>query len=382
MLSIWSLLLLMIYSKNLGVISLKYFIANHKSNFTNIDINIPDVDANFLILWLNEYKYSYYTYTSYRSVAVKFYLWMKYNQLSLQTLDREHLLFYLNFLQSPPIELCGKRRKYGHSDWKPFRRALSASSAKLNITIIKQMAKYLFNHGYLTINPFKRSVKVFQQTLLPYHCLTIEELDAIMSYAYDLPSKTYIQKYTRVRIIWLIKLLYYTGCRRSELSKATMNDIQVNRHKVWLKVIGKGNKSGHIPIPAHLFKAFCEYRKIYQLSEIFERKSLEDSIPLIFLSNPGEKMKSVTDDWIYQNIRSICHKASKLAKNKNISHRLKQVSPHWFRHTAATHQVEAGVNIRTVQQNLRHSSIETTMRYIKEVNSIKRHQETIKKFGL
>lgn len=306
---------------------------------------------------------------------------MKYNQLSFHTLHREHLLFYLNFLQSPPIELCGKRRKYGHSDWKPFRKALSRSSAKLNITIIKQMTEYLFNDGYLTINPFKRSFKVFQQTLLPYHCLTVQELDAIKSYAYDLPNKTYLQKCARIRIIWVLKLLYYTGCRRSELSFATMENVKITRHQVWLQVIGKGNKLGQVPIPIELYKTLCTYREIYQLPDIFKRKSLEDSIPLIFLSNPGEKIKSVTDDWIYQNIKSICHKASKLPQNKDISHRLKQVSPHWFRHTAATNQIEAGVSIRTVQQNLRHSSIETTMRYIKEVNNTKRHQETIKKFG-
>lgn len=362
---------------------MKYFIANHKNNLLNININTPDTDANSIILWLNEYKYSYYTYTytSYRSAAVKFYLWMKYNQLSFHTLNRKHLLFYLNFLQSPPAELCGKRRKYGDFDWKPFRKALSASSVKLNITIIRQMMEYLFNYGYLTINPFKRSVKIFQQTLLPYHCLTEQELDAIKSYAYNLPNKTYIQKYTRIRIIWVLKLLYYTGCRRSELSLATMEDIKITRHKIWLQVKGKGKKLGHIPIPIKLYQTLCLYRKIYQLPDIFKRKSLEQSIPLILLSNPGEKIKSVTDDWIYQIIKSICHKASKLPQNKNISHRLKQVSPHWFRHTAATHQAEAGVNIKTIQQNLRHESVETTMRYIKEINSTKRHQETIKKFG-
>ena len=90
----------------------------------------------------------------------------------------------------------------------------------------------------------------------------------------------------------------------------------------------------------------------------------------------------VSDEFIYRTVKSVCTGLSvelKMSDPVN-SAIFSKVTPHWLRHTSATHQVDAGIDLRVVQQNLRHSSISTTMHY-QHTSNDHRFEETNIKFS-
>ena len=86
---------------------------------------------------------------------------------------------------------------------------------------------------------------------------------------------------------------------------------------------------------------------------------------------------------LYKIIKTTCHQISSQVEliDPAAAYVIDKVSTHWLRHTSATHQVDAGIDIRIVKENLRHSLIETTMRY-QHTEEDARYQETTKKFGV
>ena len=85
---------------------------------------------------------------------------------------------------------------------------------------------------------------------------------------------------------------------------------------------------------------------------------------------------------IYKIIKTTCNNLADELKSIDpaSAYVISKVSTHWLRHTSATHQVDAGIDIRIVKENLRHSMLETTMKY-QHTEADSRHEETINKFG-
>jgi site-specific recombinase XerD len=177
-------------------------------------------------------------------------------------------------------------------------------------------------------------------------------------------------------------LLIFTACRRSEVCNATMNDIVILNNQLWLKVIGKGSKYGEIPILPELERYLNEYRVFYGLCEIRKRTQIENEIPLIIRKLKNGNFKAITAPHLYLLIKKLSNQvANKYAKNHELYQKFKNFSPHWLRYSSATFQINAGIDIRIVQKNLRHESIETTMRY-QHVEKTKQFNETVDKFKL
>jgi len=135
----------------------------------------------------------------------------------------------------------------------------------------------------------------------------------------------------------LIRLLYYTGCRISEAVLLTWRDVHPDREGFAVTVYGKRQKTRTIHLPSHLYK------------ELVELKQGRDA-PLV----PGPDGKPMTRFDAYRVVRRVARRAG-----------LKQrVSPHWLRHSHATHALDRGVPIQQVQATLGHTSIETTAHYL------------------
>lgn len=146
-----------------------------------------------------------------------------------------------------------------------------------------------------------------------------------------------------IRNIAIVETLYGSGIRVSELTGLNLQDI--DRERNTLRVIGKGNKERIVPIGIPAMKALEKWinEGRSELSESATEKAL-------FLGSRGKRIDQ-------RVVREIVYEATgALGSNK-------RVGPHALRHSAATHLLEGGADLRTVQEILGHSSLSTTQIY-------------------
>lgn len=167
--------------------------------------------------------------------------------------------------------------------------------------------------------------------------LTVEEIDNIIE-AIDLST----QEGQRNRAI--VETLYSCGLRVSELCNLKLSDLYLNEG--FIRVQGKGNKQRLVPISPRAIKEITNWMKDRN-GQWRIRKEYED---YVFLARWG---KNISRIMVFHLIKELAQKAS---INKNIS-------PHTFRHSFATHLLEGGANLRAIQCMLGHESIATTEIY-------------------
>jgi integrase/recombinase XerD len=142
----------------------------------------------------------------------------------------------------------------------------------------------------------------------------------------------------------MLEVLYSSGLRVSELVE--LKKSQVFEDVGFLRVVGKGNKERLVPIGKDALK----YLKIYQDEVRVHQTPAKGNEEYVFLNRRGQKLTRVM-------IFLIIKKTAEQARIK------KNISPHTFRHSFATHLVEGGADLRAVQEMLGHESITTTEIY-------------------
>ncbi|MFM8833998.1 MAG: site-specific tyrosine recombinase XerD [Cytophagales bacterium] len=142
----------------------------------------------------------------------------------------------------------------------------------------------------------------------------------------------------------MLEMLYSSGLRVSELIDLRLAN--VNADIGFLRVIGKGNKERLVPVGREALK----YLKIYIEEIRVHVPKIETFSTYVFLNRSGKKMTRVM---VFLIIKAL---AAKIGLKKNIS-------PHTFRHSFATHLIEGGADLRAVQEMLGHESITTTEIY-------------------
>lgn len=167
--------------------------------------------------------------------------------------------------------------------------------------------------------------------------LQVEEIEAILR-CIDLSTP----EGRRNRAI--IEVLYSSGLRVSELVGLSLNNLFFDMG--FLKIVGKGNKERFVPIGEDAVQQVQQYVR-YDRSQLSVQRGSEH---VVFLNRRGGKLSRVM---IFLIIKDLAQKAG-IAKN---------VSPHTFRHSFATHMVERGADLRAVQEMLGHESITTTELY-------------------
>lgn len=211
-------------------------------------------------------------------------------------------------------------------------RKLKKSSIARKLATIRSFFKYLHREGYVKKNPAKLVSSPKIPKVLP-RFLTIDETFSLM----DAPQGDTF-KATRDKAI--LELLYSSGLRVSELTSLDISDLDVKESLVRVK--GKGKKERIIPVGSKALDAIKNY--------LPERISLKKKSRALFLNNRGGRLTE-------RSIRRILLEYSRMINLKG------HLSPHTLRHTFATHLLHGGVDLRSIQELLGHSSLSTTQKY-------------------
>ena len=210
----------------------------------------------------------------------------------------------------------------------------SSSTKKRMHSSIKNFLKYINeNEDYESIDI--SDIKLKSSKKLP-EVLSITDIENMINF-YN--HETYLDSRNRT----VIDVLYSTGCRVSELCDINISDIDLDEK--YLKLKGKGSKQRIVPIGSMLYKNLMQYLNV---RETF----LQNRGEPLFLSKSKNKLDRTA---VFRIIK-------KTAKNISLH---TDVHPHTLRHSAATHMLEGGCDLRTVQEFLGHSSVSTTQIYTK-----------------
>ena len=213
----------------------------------------------------------------------------------------------------------------------------SDSSISRILSTIRNFYKYLLRNDSIKKNPF---IKI-KNPRLPGKEIRILDQEEVSRFLESIPSSTELQLRDRA----MIELLYSCGIRVSEIINLRLSDIDLDEELI--RFIGKGNKERIVPVSNTAKKYLIKYLNAARYKIEGERKS-----DYVFLNKNGVKMSR-------QGFWKILKRYSeKSGFDKNLY-------PHIFRHSFATHLLEEGADLRIVQELLGHSSISTTEIYTK-----------------
>lgn len=213
---------------------------------------------------------------------------------------------------------------------------LSARSQARIISGIKQFFVFLLIEDAIKDDPSELIDMPRLGRKLP-EILTIEEIDQLIA-AIDM-SKTESHRNKAI-----IETLYSCGLRVSELVNLRFSDIYFEEK--FIRVIGKGNKERLVPVSPSVEKEIGIYNEHVRRHQNIQPGNEN----IVFLNRRGAKLTRVMVFTIIKNL------ANHIGLTKNIS-------PHTFRHSFATHLIEGGANLRAIQDMLGHESITTTEIY-------------------
>ncbi len=213
---------------------------------------------------------------------------------------------------------------------------LSTASQSRIISGIRSFFKYCLAEEIIESDPSILLEPPKQKRKLP-DFLTVQEIQMILD-AIDLSTPE------GQRNKAIIETMYSCGLRVSEVTGLLISNIFADAE--FIRVIGKGSKERLIPIGSEALK----YIRIYLEEVRVHQPRIRGFEDILFLNRRG---KSLTRVMIFIIIKELAHKAG-ITKN---------ISPHTFRHSFATHLIEGGADLRAVQQMLGHESITTTEIY-------------------
>ena len=258
------------------------------------------------------------------------------NSIDSYVFDVNKLIHYLNNneLKIEPFDIDSDIIK--SFIYEVSKEVKSRSQSRI-ISGLKNFFKYLVFEDYITTNP----VELIESPKLGRHLpdtISLNEIDRLIAHI-DLSHP----QGERNRCI--IETLYSCGLRVSELVGLKISDLFFDES--FIKVSGKGNKERFVPIDASTQK-FIEIYIDQVRCKIDVKPEFTD---ILFLNRRG---KQLTRAMIFTIIKQLAEKAG-LQKN---------ISPHTFRHSFATHLLENGADLRSIQLMLGHESITTTEIYV------------------
>ncbi|MDP6924751.1 MAG: site-specific tyrosine recombinase XerD [Candidatus Scalindua sp.] len=216
------------------------------------------------------------------------------------------------------------------------QRELSENSISRCLVTVKMFYKYMVMEGKISVNPMSSVNTLKLQKHLP-EVLNYNAIEEMLR-APDCNNKLGIRDKA------MLELMYATGARVSEVASIKVS--WINFDYGFIRCQGKGSKQRIVPMGSEAAKAIKRY--LQEVRPLLLK--IEDEEPLLFLSRTGKKLRR-------ENIWSLVKKyALKAGIRSNIS-------PHTLRHSFATHLLEGGADLRSVQEMLGHSNISTTQVY-------------------
>lgn len=237
------------------------------------------------------------------------------DRVSVQDMDGLLIREYLAFLH-------GKKNK--------------KSSIARKLSSVRSFLKYLVKTGNLEESPADGVLTPKQEKPVPSY-LTVDDIFRLLDSIAD-------DSLLGMRNRAIFEVLYSTGIRVSELVGLNVSNIDFNQNIV--RVLGKGNKERIVPVGEKAMDAVTGYHS--RLAEEVNR--MPDEEDPVFLNKNKGRLSARSVRRILDGLIRKCGLAT-------------PVSPHGIRHTFATHMLDAGADLREVQELLGHKSLSTTQRY-------------------
>lgn len=245
---------------------------------------------------------------------------------------------FAQYLASQEVTDIEKIEPYDVRDWLMVQMEKnSPATVKKKLAALSAWITYLRKNKYLA-----RDIMAAISAPKTPERLPIFFRESEVEHIYD---DIYPPTYEGALAKLVLRMLYETGMRRSELASLTVQD--VNLSKLTIKVLGKGSKERIIPIENELAHNISQYLALRD-EKMAEEKAADSRRLLI-----NSKGRPVSDSMIY----SIVEQYMPTLSNAD------RVSPHVFRHTFATHMLNEGADINAVKELLGHSSLDSTEIY-------------------
>lgn len=217
------------------------------------------------------------------------------------------------------------------------RRRLQKATLARKISALRTFYKFLCRQGYYAHNPAQTLSLPKKPRKLPSY-LSVDEAFTLLDTARpDTPRGLRAQA--------ILELFYSSGLRIGELVGANLEDLDLEQG--CLRVKGKGKKERLVPLTAKAISALNDYLAVRQH---FLSQSPGEPAAAVFLNRQGKRLSDVS-------VRIMVKR--ELLK----SGVLKNLAPHGLRHSFATHLLEGGADLRTIQELLGHASLSSTQRY-------------------
>lgn len=218
---------------------------------------------------------------------------------------------------------------------KEKERGLTENSISRSLVTVKMFYKFMIMEGKISRNPMSSVSTPKLQKRLPevLHYKAVEKM-------LQIPD---CNKKLGVRDRAILELMYATGARVSEVASIKVE--WVNLDYGYVRCQGKGSKQRIVPLGAKAVSSITKY-----LQEVRPLISKDNGNDTLFLSRTGKKLRR-------ENIWELVKKYAILAGTKS------SISPHTLRHSFATHLLEGGADLRSVQEMLGHVNISTTQIY-------------------
>ncbi|MGY4725799.1 phage integrase family protein [Burkholderia pyrrocinia] len=317
--------------------------------------------------WLSLHE-SIATQRAYRKEAERLILWAIVERgLALSSLTTDDAIAYRAFLRRPtPRERWVGPSQPRHSiEWRPFNGPLSPRSTAYALTVLSALFRWLVEQRYVLANPFA-GVKVrgtvtsgldVTRGFTEGEWLLIRTMaDGLeWSYGWTAPAAR--------RLRFLLDFGYATGLRASELVGATLGDIRTDEHgDHWLHLVGKGRKLGKVTLPRLARSALDQY--LMQRGSPVTPERWDPTTPIVAsLDEDGSRIETTRLGRVLRRFFMLVADAIQ-AERPATAEKLRRASPHWMRHTHASHALARGAELIMVRDNLRHASISTTSTYL------------------
>ncbi|WP_191991892.1 tyrosine-type recombinase/integrase [Bacillus aerolatus] len=297
-----------------------------------------DVQKELILSWYEEElllfethmdnkEYSAFTIDNYKRDILFFLAYLtrkKAEKAELEEVKKIHITLFMN-------ELKTKRKN-------------TAATRNRRLTAVRSFYKCLMDFELVTHNPAAELEAAKEPTgRLPVY-LEKEELKQFFRQVEQVSQHQYIK---RNKVI--LGLMAFAGLRVTEIHHLDLSSIHFAQQAI--NVRGKGNKMRYLPLPKTLFKELADY---IEHDRQYPMKGHEEAV---FISRKG---KRISRRRIQEITEQIC---GSLQSNSEGSWTRKNVSSHKLRHSFATHLVRDGKDIRTVQELLGHTNLNTTQKY-------------------
>jgi len=215
-----------------------------------------------------------------------------------------------------------------------YQRGYAKSSVARKISCLRSFFGFLLREQVVTDNPAGQILLPRRKKSLPTF-LHPPDMERLL----DSPQETRLEMRDRA----LLELLYATGCRVSEMAGLTLG--AVDWYSRTLRVVGKGDKERQVPFGRTAADSLREY-----LEKVRPKLLAHDNIKHVFLNYRGSPLSE----------RGVGRILDKYVARASLP---EATTPHSLRHSFATHLLDNGADLRTVQELLGHSSVSTTQIY-------------------